>query len=40
MYFKKLEGKRVYLSPMTLDDVNDYTKWMNDRKVTDNIHST
>ena len=40
MYFKKLESERIYLSPMTLDDVNDYTRWMNDRKVTDNIHST
>ena len=40
MYYKKLEGNKVYLSPMTIDDVDDYTKWMNDRKVTDNIHST
>ena len=40
MYFKKLESERIYLSPMSLEDVNDYTKWMNDRKVTDNIHST
>ena len=40
MYFKKLESERIYLSPMSIDDVNDYTKWMNDRRVTDNIHST
>ena len=40
MYYKKLEGKRIYLSPMTIDDAEDYTKWMNDRMVTDNIHST
>ena len=40
MYFKKLESERIYLSPMSLDDVNDYTRWMNDRRVTDNIHST
>lgn len=40
MYYKKLEGKRVYLSPMNAEDVEEYTKWMNDRKVTDNIHST
>ncbi len=40
MYFRKLESERIYLSPMSLEDVNDYTKWMNDRKVTDNIHST
>lgn len=40
MHYKKLEGERIYLSPMTLDDVDDYTKWMNDKRVTDNIHST
>ena len=40
MYFKKLESERIYLSPMSVDDVNDYTKWMNDKRVTDNIHST
>lgn len=40
MYFKKLESERIYLSPMTIEDAEDYTKWMNDRRVTDNIHST
>lgn len=40
MHYKKIEGNRVYLSPMTLDDAEKYTKWMNDRKVTDGIHST
>jgi len=40
MHYKKLEGKRVYLSPMTLEDAELYTKWLNDRGVTDGIHST
>lgn len=40
MHYKKLESERLYLSPMTIEDVEDYTKWLNDRKVTDNIHST
>ena len=39
-YVKKMEGEKVYLSPMTLEDAEKYTKWMNDRNVTDGIHST
>ena len=40
MYYKKLEGERIYLSPMTLEDAELYTKWLNDRRVTDGIHAT
>ena len=40
MYFKKIEGKRVYLSPMCTDDAIKYTKWMNDFDVTDRINSS
>lgn len=40
MYHKKIEGERLYLSPMTLDDIPKYVKWLNDRKVTDGIHAT
>ena len=40
MYYKKLEGKRIYLSPMNVEDAEKYVKWMNDRKVTDGIAST
>ena len=36
-YFKKLEGKRVYLSPMNIEDVETYVKWLNDFSVTDGI---
>ena len=35
MHYKKLEGKRIYLSPMSSDDIEDYTKWMNDSRITD-----
>ena len=38
MYFKKVDGDRVYLSPMCIDDVPKYVKWMNDPKVTDGIN--
>jgi RimJ/RimL family protein N-acetyltransferase len=36
-YFKKMQGRQVYLSPADLDDVVRYTAWMNDADVTDNI---
>lgn len=36
-YFKKLVGKKVYLSPINTEDYEIYTKWMNDFEVTDKI---
>ena len=33
-YFKKLEGERIYLSPMHPDDAEIYTKWLNDSAIT------
>lgn len=33
-YFKKLVGNKVYLSPLNNEDVNIYTKWMNDLDIT------
>lgn len=36
-YFKKMVGEKVYLSPMNVEDVEIYTKWMNDRRITDNL---
>lgn len=35
MYFKKLVGERIYLSPKSIEDVEKYTEWMNDFDVTD-----
>lgn len=37
MYFKKLVGKQIYLSPFDIADVEKNTKWMNDEEVTRNI---
>jgi RimJ/RimL family protein N-acetyltransferase len=34
MHFKKLTGKKCYLSPMDTDDAELYTKWLNDLEVT------
>ena len=36
-YFKKIEGDRLYLSPINIEDIDIYTKWMNDKEVTENI---
>ncbi|MBR2840683.1 MAG: GNAT family N-acetyltransferase [Bacilli bacterium] len=36
-YFKKIEGDRLYLSPINIEDIEIYTKWMNDKEVTENI---
>jgi len=33
-YIPKIVGERVYLSPMFLDDLEQYTRWMNDFEVT------
>ena len=37
MYFKKLAGKKCYLSPMDLNDAEKYTEWLNDLEVTTNL---
>ena len=34
-YFKKLVGSKCYLSPISMDDAEQYTEWMNDMEVTD-----
>ena len=33
-YFEKIAGERIYLSPLNPDDVELYTKWLNDPEVT------
>ena len=33
-YFKKIKGERIYLSPMNKEDVEIYTKWLNDYDVS------
>lgn len=36
-YYKKLIGKHIYLSPMTLEDIAQYVKWMNDLSITEKL---
>lgn len=33
-YFRKMEGERLYLSPINMDDLEQYTAWMNDLYTT------
>ena len=33
-YYPKMVGKRVYLSPMSVDDFQRYTTWLNDLEIT------
>lgn len=34
-YFKKLVGEHIFLSPVSIEDVEKYTEWMNDFETTD-----
>ena len=36
-YHKKVSGERVYLSPLNIEDVDVYTRWLNDPAVMENI---
>jgi len=37
MYIKKLIGTKCYLSPLNLEDAEQYAVWLNDVEVTDNL---
>ncbi|MFA6948037.1 MAG: GNAT family protein [Eubacteriales bacterium] len=36
-YYKKITGKRIYLSPIDADEVDNYIKWMNEEAVAANF---
>lgn len=36
-YFKKIVGEKIYLSPRNNEDVEIFTKWLNDFEITDCI---
>lgn len=38
-YFKKLVGEKCYLSPINIEDYDQYTEWMNDLEITSNLGS-
>lgn len=39
-YFEKIKGKRIYLSPVSLEDAEIYTKWLNDTNILDGLGRT
>jgi len=36
-YFKKIIGEKVYLSPVSLEDAEEYTRWFNDLEISLNL---
>jgi len=36
-YFKKMIGKRIYLSPLSMEDVETFTGWVNDLEIAKNL---
>ena len=36
-YFEKIKGERLYLSPINEEDLETYTKWMNNQDITEKI---
>lgn len=37
MYYKKYESERLYLSPISVDDYQIYTKWLNDETLSSGL---
>ena len=37
MYFRKLTGKKCYLSPINVDDAPKFTEWLNDLEITEGV---
>jgi len=37
MYFKKLVGKKCYLSPIDINDAEKFTEWLNDMELLVNL---
>jgi len=39
-YYKKLCGKHIYLSPMSVEDAEKYTEWFSNAEMTDGLGQT
>ena len=37
-YYKKIEGKRLYLSPICMEDAETYVTWFSDKNISRNLH--
>lgn len=39
-YFNKIDSDNIYLSPINIEDVPIYVKWLSNPDITDKLHST
>ena len=39
-YYNKIDGEKIYLSPVNIDDASIYVKWLSNPNISDNLHST
>ena len=39
-YFNKIDGEKIYLSPINIDDAEVYVKWLCNPYISDKLHST
>ena len=39
MYFRKMVGKKCYLSPIDARDAEKYAGWLNDREVAEGVNN-
>ena len=37
-YFKKIVGDNLYLSPVCMEDAEEYVKWFSDMKFSERLH--
>jgi RimJ/RimL family protein N-acetyltransferase len=37
MYFEKIKSDRIFLSPMDVNDANQYAQWLNDAEIMQNL---
>jgi len=39
-YYNKIDGDKIYLSPIDIDDASIYVKWLSNPNISDKLHST
>lgn len=39
-YVNKIDGKDIYLSPISIDDADKYVEWLSNSNISDKLHST
>ena len=39
-HYNKIDGNKIYLSPIDVEDASMYVKWLNNPNISDKLHST